>query len=156
VQTKDDGTHVILPAAAHLRVRSDRAGLPVMWLRHANGKMRRDGSHAAGTQPRHAVDERGRLHGAPELSMQAALLTVANDRKCLTSRTERRQWLRSRNYPDRLRLQDKSRKLRRGRVVEELRCIKQFARCAPDRRSLSICTTHCTFTTTRASCTLAP
>ncbi|MDH2404194.1 hypothetical protein QCM77_30200 [Bradyrhizobium sp. SSUT18] len=43
MQIKDDGTHVILPATAHLVVRPDRVGLPVMWLRHADGKMRRDG-----------------------------------------------------------------------------------------------------------------
>jgi hypothetical protein len=47
VQTKDDGTHVIVPATAHLTVRPDRVGLPVMMLRHAGGKVRRDGYPAA-------------------------------------------------------------------------------------------------------------
>jgi hypothetical protein len=59
VQIKDDGTHVILPATAHLVVRPDRVGLPVMWLRHADGKMRRDGHPAACLQPIDAVDEGG-------------------------------------------------------------------------------------------------
>jgi hypothetical protein len=69
VQIKDDGTHVILPATAHPMVQPDRVGLPVMWLRHADGKMRRDGYPAAHMQPIETVDERGRLHGAPGLAV---------------------------------------------------------------------------------------
>ncbi|MCK1479004.1 hypothetical protein IVB27_30715 [Bradyrhizobium sp. 197] len=65
MQHNDDGAHVILPATVHLRMPTDRAGLPVMWLRHADGKMRRDGIFCA-------VAERGRLHGASGLVTIAA------------------------------------------------------------------------------------
>jgi hypothetical protein len=47
VQTRNDGKHDILPAAAF----ADRAGLPVMMLRRSDGKVRRDGSSAALVQP---------------------------------------------------------------------------------------------------------
>lgn len=53
------------------------------------------------------------------------------------------------------RWQDKSRKLRRGRVVEEIRCIKHLARGATEPRSLAISTTRCDFRTTRTLRTLA-
>lgn len=53
------------------------------------------------------------------------------------------------------RWQDKSRKLRRGRTGEELRCIRHFRRGATEPRSFSTCTTHCDFTTTRTSRTPA-
>jgi hypothetical protein len=53
------------------------------------------------------------------------------------------------------RWQDKSRKLRRGRVAEELRCIKYILRGATEPLGLSICTTHCDITTTCTSRTLA-
>jgi hypothetical protein len=66
VQIKDDGTHAILPVAAHVRCGTDHARMPVMWLRHADGKMRRDGSNAAAMQPNTAVDERGRVHSAED------------------------------------------------------------------------------------------
>jgi len=49
------------------------------------------------------------------------------------------------------RWQDKSRKVRRGRVAEELRCIKDLRRGARGPHSLLICTTHCDFATTRTS-----
>jgi hypothetical protein len=58
VQANDDGSHVILPVAARFTVRSDHAGMPVMMLRHADGKMRRDGSGAAIMQRHCPVDER--------------------------------------------------------------------------------------------------
>lgn len=54
------------------------------------------------------------------------------------------------------RWQDKSRKLRRGRVMEELRCIKHLTRGASEPHSLSICATRCAFTTTRTSRAPAP
>jgi len=72
VQIKDDGTHVILPASAHRMVRSNRVGLPVIVLRHSDGKMRRGGSWAASRQRQCPVDERGRLHGAPGLAVVVA------------------------------------------------------------------------------------
>jgi len=42
-----------------------------MWLRHTDGKMRRDGVRAASLQRFCAVDERARVHGAPGLSLVA-------------------------------------------------------------------------------------
>src|SRR3954469_548706 len=57
VQIKDDGTHVILPASAHRTVRSNRVGLPVIVLRHSDGKMRRGGSWAASLQHHCPVDD---------------------------------------------------------------------------------------------------
>jgi hypothetical protein len=51
VQTKDDGTHVILPVADTLAVPSDHARLPVMMLRHSDLKVRRDGSRPATRLP---------------------------------------------------------------------------------------------------------
>jgi hypothetical protein len=68
VQTKGDGTHVMLPATTHVTVRPDRMGLPVMMLRHADGKVHRDGYPAAKVQRSCAVDERGRLHGVSGLA----------------------------------------------------------------------------------------
>ena len=68
MQTKDDGTHIILPVADALAVLSDHARLPVMMLRHSDGKVRRDGSTTATSQPDPPVAERGGLHGAPGLS----------------------------------------------------------------------------------------
>ena len=50
----------------------DHAGVPVMWLRHADGKLRRDGFPAALLQRICAVDERGRVHGAPGLLWRIA------------------------------------------------------------------------------------
>jgi hypothetical protein len=67
MQTRNDGTHVILPAAAPIDRRPDRAGLPVTLLRHSDGKVRHDGSRAAIKQRGYLVAERGRLHGVSEL-----------------------------------------------------------------------------------------
>ena len=47
MQINDDGTHAILPVATHFKCTVDHAGVPVMWLRHADGKLRRDGIPAA-------------------------------------------------------------------------------------------------------------
>ena len=68
MQTNNDGTHVILPAAAPIDRRPDRARLPVTMLRQSDGKVRHDGSSAAFMQPVDPVAERGRLHGASELN----------------------------------------------------------------------------------------
>ena len=64
MQSRNDGTHVILPAAASSLRRPDRARLPVTLLRQTDAKLRHDGSSAAEVQPKHPVAERGRLHGA--------------------------------------------------------------------------------------------
>ncbi|WP_315767131.1 hypothetical protein, partial [Bradyrhizobium sp. SZCCHNR2009] len=76
MQIHDDGTHVILLVATPLRARLDHARVPVMWLRHTDGKMRRDGVRAALLQQFWAVDERARVHGAPGLSLVTTLRGV--------------------------------------------------------------------------------
>jgi len=101
VQHNDDGTHVILPATMHLRMPTDRAGLPVMWLRHADGKMRRDGVRAALLQRVCVVAERGRLHGAPGLVSIAAHRVMAWIREACRKRERKREWLRRERRHDR-------------------------------------------------------
>jgi len=86
VQIHDDGTHVILPVATPFAGRLDHAGLPVMWLRHTDGKMRRDGVRAALLQRNLAVAERARVHGAPGLSLVVTLRSV--DAKVLSQQRE--------------------------------------------------------------------
>ena len=86
MQILDDGTHAILPVATRLAVRLDHAGVPVMWLRQTDGKMRRDGVRAALLQRNCAVDERGNLHGAPGLSRVATLRGV--DARTLSQQRE--------------------------------------------------------------------
>jgi hypothetical protein len=107
VQTKDDGTHVILPVAAHLAV-SDHARLPVMMPRQSDGKMRRDGSSAARPQPSQPVAERGGLHGASDLSSPVARAIAATRTRALTGQEERRRWRRTAESSHRLGLQDKA------------------------------------------------
>ena len=70
MQTRNGGTYVILPAAAPIDRRPDRARLPVTMLRQSDGKVRPDGSIAATVQPNHTFAERGRLHGPSELDVQ--------------------------------------------------------------------------------------
>ena len=107
MQTKDDGTHVILPVAAQLAV-SDHARLPVMMPRQSDGKMRRDGSSAARPQPSHPVAERGGLHGAPELSAVVAWRVAAKRRMTFSAIEERRRWRRRSDSSHRLGRQDKA------------------------------------------------
>lgn len=76
MQIHDDGTHVILRVATPRKGRLDHAKMPVMWLRHTDGKMRRDGVRAALLQRNLAVDERARVHGAPGLSLVVTLRSV--------------------------------------------------------------------------------
>jgi hypothetical protein len=57
---------------------------------------------------------------------------------------------------DRLGGQDKSRRLRLGRMAEECRHIGHFARGATAHDSLPIRTTPCNVTTARTSWALAP
>ncbi|SFQ20086.1 hypothetical protein SAMN03159463_05956 [Mesorhizobium sp. NFR06] len=70
MQTRNDGTHVILPAAVPKMRRPDRARLLVTLLRQSDGRVRHDGSRAANKQRNYPVAERGRLHGASELDAQ--------------------------------------------------------------------------------------
>lgn len=126
MQTKDDGKRVILRVAAPSRGPADHGRLPVMWPRHADGKMRRDGSDAASAQPHTAVDERGGLHGAPGLSAHASSRVAPGGAACGAAcvgaplsviyrmTEERRRWRTSRDSSHRLGLQDKS--ADRGRV----------------------------------------
>ena len=76
MQIHNDGTHVILLVATPFAGRLDHAAVPVMWLRHTDGKMRRDGLRAALLQRFCAVDERARVHGAPGLSLVMRLRGV--------------------------------------------------------------------------------
>ena len=59
MQTKDGGKHAILPVAGQ----PDHAGVPAYLPRESDTDMRRDGPGHTAQAP---VDERGRLHGAPE------------------------------------------------------------------------------------------
>jgi len=93
VQINDDGTHAILPVATHVTCKLDHAGLPVMWLRHADGKLRRDGIPAALLQRRYAVDERGRVHGAPGLAAVVAHRVQAWRRGPCRKRERKREWV---------------------------------------------------------------
>ena len=134
MQINDDGTHAILPVATHVTCKLDHAGLPVMWLRHADGKLRRDGIPAALLQRRYAVDERGRVHGAPGLAAVVAHRVQAWRRGPCRKRERKREWVRSSASNDRLRGRDK-----RGSPVEPqaigmawvLACRSVGARAAP-------------------------
>ena len=108
VQIKDDGTHAILPVTSGTNVQPDHARVPVMLLRHFDGKMRRDGSRAALLQPDHPVDERGRLHGAPGLAVVDEPRVLARIRGPCRRRERKREWVRAERRHDRLRGQDKA------------------------------------------------
>jgi hypothetical protein len=108
VQQKNDGTHAILPVATHLTCNVDHVGVPVMWLRHSHGKMRRDGFPAALMQHVRPVDERGRVHGAPGLAAVVAHRVQAWRRGPCRRKERKREWVRSSRRHDRLRVQDKA------------------------------------------------
>ena len=114
MQTKEDGKHAILPAAE----RSDRARVPVMMPRESDGKMRHGGSKAARTQHQHPVDERGRVHGVPELSAKADKRVAGKLSVVLKTGKEKRRWGTRRANQPRLRGQDKSRKVLGRRWVK--------------------------------------
>src|SRR5579871_1791064 len=94
VQIKDDGTHAILPVTSGSNAPSDHARVPVMLLRHSDGKMRRDGSRAALLQPDHPVDERGRLHGAPGLAVVDEPRVLARIRGPCRNQERNGEWMR--------------------------------------------------------------
>ncbi|NPU13058.1 hypothetical protein HL666_20000 [Bradyrhizobium sp. 83002] len=114
MQIRDDGTHAILPATNRSPERCDRVKLPVTWLRQTDGKLRRDGYAAAIVQRRHAVAERGKLHGAlgllavKELQIEARCRRVFDDEdgEHRWRKRRRRSWQRRRTS-DRLKRQDK-------------------------------------------------
>jgi hypothetical protein len=130
VQTKDDGKHAILPVAGH----PDHAGLPVTLPRESDSNMRRDGSDVAWllqlTDKKQAVDERGRVHGAPELSPVKELLAAEAFRVDYRARSERRRCRSSRRTCTRLRGQDR----RRGTAAARALAAQGFRACRSDRR----------------------
>lgn len=107
MQTRNDGTHVILPAAAPIERRPDRARLPVTLLRQTDGRLRHDGSSAAAVQPKHPVAERGRLHGASELDLGIPDRDAENRFVYYRTMEEERRCFRSIPKHNRLRRQDK-------------------------------------------------
>jgi len=115
VQQQNDGTHAILPVATHLTCKVDHAGVPVMWLRHSHGKMRRDGFPAALMQHVRPVDERGRVHGASGLAAVVAHRVQAWRRGPCRRKERKREWLRWYATNDRLRGQVKLLRRQRSR-----------------------------------------
>ncbi len=79
-----------------------------MMPRESDGKMRRGGSKAARTQHPHPVDERGRVHGVPELSAKADKRVAGKFSVVLNTGKEKRRWGTSRAKQPRLRGQDKA------------------------------------------------
>jgi len=118
MQTRNDGTHVILPAAAPTKRRPDRARLPVTMLRQSDGKLRRDGSSAAKVQPEHPVDERGGVQGASELEAHQRRRVVEKNAVYYRSRKEKRRWQKEQRKHDRLGGQDKGNRHYAGRISE--------------------------------------
>jgi hypothetical protein len=97
-----------LPVAVH----PDHAEMPMTLPRESDGNMRRDGSDVVWLlQPsdeKSAVDERGRVHGAPELSPVKELLAAKKFRVDYRARSEKRRCRSSRRKCTLLRGQDKS------------------------------------------------
>jgi hypothetical protein len=142
VQIKDDGTHAILPVTRRTEVQPDHARMPVMLLRHSDGKMRRDGSTAASMQPNTAVAERGRVHGAPGLAAVVAHRVQAWRRGPCRRKERKREWVKWYANDDRLRGQDKSRKVRTVGWVRnsaKFRLVRNIARVS---RNLRFSATH--------------
>ncbi|MFG1314612.1 hypothetical protein [Xanthobacter autotrophicus] len=108
MQTRTDGTHVILPAAVPIGRRPDCARLPVTMLRQSDGKVRRDGSSAANVQPEHPVAERGGVQGASELEARKRRRVVANSIVYSRIRKDERRCPQEQWKYDRLGGQDKS------------------------------------------------
>jgi hypothetical protein len=106
ITTLADGAGHSLPEGVH----SDHAGTPVTLPRESDGNVRRDGSDAIWllqpTDIKQAVDERGRVHGAPELSPVKELLAAEKFRVDYRARSERRRCRSSRRKCIRLRGQD--------------------------------------------------
>lgn len=142
VQIKDDGTHAILPVTRRTEVQPDHARMPVMLLRHSDGKMRRDGSKAASMQPNTAVAERGRVHGAPELAAVVAHHVQAWRRGPCRRKERKREWLKWYANDDRLRGQDKSRKVRTVGWATNSVKFRPFRNIARLFRNLCLSATH--------------
>ena len=106
MQTINDGTHDILPAAAPIERRTDRARVPVTMLRQSDGKLRRDGSGAADVQLKNPVAERGRVQGALELKDWRRQRVAENNAVYYRSQKEKRRWRKDQRKRRQLRGQD--------------------------------------------------
>ncbi|PRD40532.1 hypothetical protein C5748_26385 [Phyllobacterium phragmitis] len=118
MQTINDGTHDILPAAAPDNSRTDRARVPVTMLRQSDGKLRRDGSGAAKVQPKHPVAERGRVQGASELENWRQTRDIEKKSVYLRRQKEKRRWQKEQRKRRQLRGQDKGNRHYVGPVSE--------------------------------------
>lgn len=107
MQARNDGTHVVLPAAAPIARRPDRVGLPVTMLGQSDGKVRHDGSSAANKQRNYPIAERGRLHGASELDARIRNRGIEHRIVYYRSLEEERRRQENLAKYGRLRLQDK-------------------------------------------------
>jgi hypothetical protein len=107
MQTINDGTHAILPAATPIERRPDRARVPVTMLRQSDGKLRRDGSAAADVQPKNPVAERGRVQGALELKDRRKQRDTEKKSVYLRRKKEKRRWRKDQRKRRQLRGQDK-------------------------------------------------
>ena len=114
-----------------------------MVLRHSVGKMRRDSSCAASLQPDHPVDERGKTAGAPGLAVGVEHRVLARIRGRCRSRGDAGQWVRERRRFDRLRGQDKSRKVQPVGRLENARDFKHAANIAEIRHTLRFLQCRC-------------
>ena len=90
--------------------RPDRARMPVMLPRQSDSDMRRDGSNAADMQPDQPVDERGRVHGVPDLDDLAKPRGVAWNSVGFTVECGERRWRRLAKKRTQIRGQDKRRR----------------------------------------------
>lgn len=106
MQTINDGTHDILPAATPIERRLDRARVPVTMLRQSDGKLRHDGSGAAEVQPKYPVAERGRVQGALELKDRRKQRVEENNAVYYRSQKEKRRWRKDQRKRRQLRGQD--------------------------------------------------
>jgi hypothetical protein len=143
VQINDDGTHAILSVTSRTPVQPDHARVPVMWLRRSDGKLRRDGSRAALLQRHYPVDERGRLHGASGLAVVDEPRVLARIRGPCRNQERNGEWLRQRRMLDRLRWQDKSRKVRPVGRMEDGSDFNHAANIATNSRNLSFFAKPC-------------
>jgi hypothetical protein len=110
--------------------------------RESDGKMRRGGSKAARTQHQHPVDERGRVHGVPELSAKADKPVAGKISVALNAGKEKRRWGTRRANQPRLRGQDKSRKVLGGRTGSKSRNNNVHGKGASTSITLLHATTH--------------
>ena len=87
-----DGAGHTLPVAMRVMTQWNHARVPVMMPRRSDGNMRRGGSTAARTQHKHPVDERGGVHGVPELSAKADKRVAGKISVVLKTGKEKRRW----------------------------------------------------------------